>query len=131
MKCCVSDAVTRRHACASTPDGVWNMLLEKGVRELQRWLSEYLAKSEEVVQWENRLLGYIGYLGWWGASVNTTRQHCQHIFAMKTKHKKIGQGDVLEGMRRIWILAGGLDRRNTDRKPRRLGDAEVVGRTLD
>ena len=84
----------------------------------QGWLTEYLSKTEDAVSRENKLLAYVGYLGWLGCSVNTIRQA---IFAIKTAHKRIGEGDVTEGMHRIWILLGGLDRRNTARKPRRLG----------
>lgn len=84
----------------------------------QGWLTEYLNKQEEIVSRENKLLAYVGYLGWLGCSVNTIRQA---IFAIKTAHKKIGEGDITEGMHRVWILLGGLDRRNTARKPRRLG----------
>ena len=83
----------------------------------QGWLSEYLDRNQDVVERENRLLGYVGYLGWLGASANTIRQS---LFAIKTAHKRVGAGDVTEGMHRIWILLGGLDRRTT-RKPRRLG----------
>lgn len=84
----------------------------------QQWPSEYLDRSEDAVQRENKLLAYVGYLGWLGASVNTIRQN---IFAIKTAHKRVGAGDVTEGMHRVWILLGGLDRRTTTRKPRRLG----------
>eukprot|EP00435_Cladocopium_sp_Y103_P036950 s669_g9.t1 len=82
------------------------------------WLTEYLSKTEDVVGRENKLLAYVGYLGWLGCSVNTIRQA---TFAIKTAHKRIGEGDITEGMHRVWILLGGLDRRNTTRKPRRLG----------
>eukprot|EP00435_Cladocopium_sp_Y103_P012460 s1027_g3.t1 len=82
------------------------------------WLSEYLSKSEDIVHRENKILSYVGYLGWLGCSVNTIRQA---IFAIKTAHKRIGEGDITDGMHRVWILLGGLDRRNTSRKPRRLG----------
>eukprot|EP00435_Cladocopium_sp_Y103_P076192 s59_g80.t1 len=84
----------------------------------QGWLSEYLSRGEDVVSRENTILSYVGYLGWLGCSVNTIRQA---IFALKTAHKRICEGDITEGMHRVWILLGGLDRRNTARKPRRLG----------
>ena len=84
----------------------------------QGWLSEYLSKGEDLVSRENKVLAFIGYLGWLGASVNTLRLH---LFAIKNAHKRIGAGDVLNEMHRIWILIGGLDRRSTTRKPRRLG----------
>ena len=84
----------------------------------QGWLSEYLDRNQDVVERENRLLGYVGYLGWLGASANTIRQS---LFAIKTAHKRVGAGDITEGMHRIWILLGGLDRRSTTRRPRRLG----------
>lgn len=77
--------------------------------------TEYLSKTEDAVGRESKLLAYVGYLGWLGCSVNTIRQA---IFAIKTAHKRIGHGDITEGMHRIWILLGG---RNTARKPRRLG----------
>ena len=75
-------------------------------------------RCDDAVERENKLLGYIGYLGWLGASVNTIKQN---LFAIKTAHKRVGAGDVLEGMHRVWILLGGLERRSTTRKPRRLG----------
>ena len=81
----------------------------------QRWLSEYLDRSESTVERENKLLGFVGYLGWLGASVNTIRQN---IYAIKMAHKRVGAGDVLDGMHRVWILLGGLDRRSTTRRPR-------------
>ena len=84
----------------------------------QGWLSEYLDKNENLISRENKLLTYIGYLGWLGASVNTLKQS---IFAIKNAHKRIGAGEAFDGMHRIWILIGGLDRRSTTRKPRRLG----------
>ena len=84
----------------------------------QGWLSEFLDRNQDVVERENRLLGYVGYLGWLGASANTIRQA---IFAIKMAHKRVGAGDITEGMHRIWILLGGLYRRSTTRKPRRLG----------
>ena len=84
----------------------------------QGWLSEYLDRNQDVVDRENKLLGYVGYLGWLGASSNTIRQS---IFAIKMAHKRVGAGDITEGMHRIWILLGGLDRRSTTRRPRRLG----------
>ena len=61
---------------------------------------------------------FVGYLGWLGASVNTIRQN---IYAIKMAHKRVGAGDVLDGMHRVWILLGGLDRRSTTRRPPRLG----------
>lgn len=51
-------------------------------------------------------------LGGFGCSVNTIRQA---IFAIKTAHKRIGEGDITDDMHRIRILLGGLDRRNTAR----------------
>eukprot|EP00435_Cladocopium_sp_Y103_P002944 s2186_g1.t1 len=84
----------------------------------QEWVSEYLDRSEDAVERENKLLAYVGYLGWLGASVNTIRQS---IFAIKLAHKRVGAGDITEGMHRVWILLGGLDRRSTTRKPRCLG----------
>ena len=55
----------------------------------QRWLSEYLDRSESTVERENKLLGFVGYLGWLGASVNTIRQN---IYAIKMAHKRVGPG---------------------------------------
>ena len=83
----------------------------------QQWLSEYLSPKEDPIERENKLLAFIGYLGWLGASVNTIRLN---IFAIKTAHKRAGAGDITEGMHRVWILLAGLDRRTT-RKPKRLG----------
>ena len=73
---------------------------------------------QDVLENENKVLAYVGYLGWLGASPNTIRQH---LFAIKNVHKRSGRGDPLDGMRRIWILVNALDRRSTTRKPRRLG----------
>lgn len=66
---------------------------------------------------ENRVLNFLGYLGWLGASANTLRQH---LFAIKNAHKRAGAGDPTEGMHRIWILANAMER-HAIRRPRRLG----------
>eukprot|EP00435_Cladocopium_sp_Y103_P028921 s3298_g7.t1 len=84
----------------------------------QEWTSEYLNRQEDPVEQENKVLAYVGYLGWLGASPNTIRQH---LFAIKSAHKRTGRGDPTEKMYRIWILVNALDRRNTSRRPRRLG----------
>ena len=84
----------------------------------QGWSQEYLSRSEDPVEQENKVLAYVGYLGWLGASPNTIRQH---LFAMKSMHKKTGRGDPTEKMYRIWILVNALDRKSSTRRPRRLG----------
>ena len=84
----------------------------------QGWPDEFLNRNVDPIENENRVLAYVGYLGWLGASPNTIRQH---IFAMKMVHKRSGRGDPLDGMHRVWILVNALDRRSTTRKPRRLG----------
>ena len=84
----------------------------------QGWPDEFLNRNVDPIENENRVLAYVGYLGWLGASPNTIRQH---IFAMKMVHKRSGRTDPLDGMHRVWILVNALDRRSTTRKPRRLG----------
>ena len=106
----------KRPATEKAYGGVWAKWRAWARR--QRWLSEYLDRSESTVERENKLLGFVGYLGWLGASVNTIRQN---IYAIKMAHKRVGAGDVLDGMHRVWILLGGLDRRSTTRRPPRLG----------
>ena len=81
------------------------------------WESEYLSRKGDPVENENRLLGFIGYLGWLGASAATLKQA---IFAVKDGHKRAGAGDPTEGMCRLWILVRAMDRRMAH-KPRRLG----------
>lgn len=49
----------------------------------QGWVDEFLNRNIGPIENENRVLAYVGYLGWLGASPNTIRQH---IFAMKTVH---------------------------------------------
>eukprot|EP00435_Cladocopium_sp_Y103_P066762 s1381_g29.t1 len=84
----------------------------------QEWSDEFLNRHEDPVEQENKVLAYVGYLGWLGASPNTIRQH---LFAIKAAHKKTGRGDPTEKMYRIWILVNALDRKTTSRRPRRLG----------
>ena len=94
----------------------WNKWIAWAKR--QGWQDEFLHRAGDAVENENKVLAYVGYLGWLGASPNTIRQH---LFAIKSAHKRTGRGDPTEGMHRIWILVNALDRRSTTRKPRRLG----------
>ena len=82
----------------------------------QGW-SEFLKPNEDLVENENKVLGFLGYLGWLGASVNTLRQA---VFGLKDRHKRAGCGDPFAKMHRIWILTNAMDRQAV-RKPRRLG----------
>ena len=66
---------------------------------------------------EDRLLGFLAYVGWVGGSAATVKQN---LFAIKAMHKRLGAGDPTEGMHRIWILANAMERKS-DKKPRRLG----------
>ena len=63
------------------------------------------------------LLNFLGYLGWLGASAATLKQH---LFAVKSGHKKMGAGDPTECKYHLWILLNGLLRR-APRKAHRLG----------
>ena len=83
----------------------------------QRWYTEYLDKSQKIENNEDKILGFLGYLGWLGCSVATIKQA---VFALKDAHKRAGKGDPTEGMYRLWMLLGSLDKRS-DKKPRRLG----------
>lgn len=55
----------------------------------QGWINAFLNRNVDPIENENRVLAYVGYLGWLGASPNTIRQH---IFAMKTVRKRSGSG---------------------------------------
>ena len=83
----------------------------------QGWISEYLNYKDDPVENENKVLAFVGYLGWLGASAATLKQA---IFAIKDAHKRAGCGDPTEKMHRLWMLVNALDRKAV-RKPRRLG----------
>ena len=83
----------------------------------QGWPTEYLDKARAVEENENKLLGFLGYMGWLGASPATLKQA---VFAIKDGHKRGGQGDPTDRMFRLWMLLGALDRK-TPKAPRRLG----------
>ena len=86
----------------------------------QGWLSPFLSSTgtnEEQVANENKVLGYVGYLGWLGTSVASLKQA---IFAIKDAHKRAGHGDNFGKMHRLWIVLSSLER-NAVRRPRRLG----------
>ena len=83
----------------------------------QAWDSEYLDPKQAKLDNENKLLAFLGYMGWLGASPATMRQT---LASIKDYHKRAGAGDPTEGMYRIWLLVNSLDRR-TSKKPRRLG----------
>ena len=67
----------------------------------QGWTSPFLDRGEEEVAKENKILHFLGYLGWLGASPATLRQA---LFAIKDAHKKAGAGDPTSNMHRVWIL---------------------------
>ena len=83
----------------------------------QAWDSEYLDPKQPKLENENKLLAFLGYMGWLGSSPATMRQT---LASIKDYHKRAGAGDPTEGMYRIWLLVNSLDRR-TSKKPRRLG----------
>ena len=83
----------------------------------QKWHTEYLDKAQRVETNEDKILGFLGYLGWLGCSVATIKQA---VFALKDAHKRAGKGNSTEGMYRLWMLLGALDKRSV-KKPRRLG----------
>lgn len=81
------------------------------------WESELLSPTRSKLENEDRLLGFLAYVGWIGGLVATVKQA---LFAVKATHKRLGGGDPTEGMHRIWILANAMERKS-DKKPRRLG----------
>lgn len=83
----------------------------------QGWPSPYLNHKEDSLENENKILGFMGYLGWLGSSSATLKQA---LFAIKDAHKKGGAGDPTSGMHRLWILTNAMDRQAV-RRPRRLG----------
>ena len=83
----------------------------------QGWDSEYIGPKQDRIEAENRIIGFISYLGWLGGSAATVKQA---LFAIKARHKRAGAGDPTEHMHRLWILVNALDRR-AERRPRRLG----------
>lgn len=83
----------------------------------QGWESEYLNRKADPVENENKVMAFIGYLGWLGGSAATLKQA---VFAIKDAHKKAGAGDPTEKMHRLWILTNAMERRAI-KKPRRLG----------
>ncbi len=83
----------------------------------QGWESEYLNRKADPVENENKVMAFIGYLGWLGGSSATLKQA---VFAIKDAHKKAGAGDPTEKMHRLWILTNAMERKSV-KKPRRLG----------
>eukprot|EP00434_Breviolum_minutum_P012254 symbB.v1.2.010803.t1/scaffold712.1/size170421/2 len=82
------------------------------------WESDLLSPTRNKLENEDRLLGFLAYVGWIGGSAATVKQWA--LFAVKAMHKRLGAGDPTEGMHRIWILANAMERKS-DKKPRRLG----------
>ena len=58
----------------------------------QGWPSPYLNHKEDSLENENKILGFMGYLGWLGSSSATLKQA---LFAIKDAHKKGGAGDPI------------------------------------
>ena len=83
----------------------------------QRWPSCYLDVKGDKLANEDKLLAFLGYLGWLGSTAASIKQA---LFAVKDGHKRGGAGDPTEGMFRVWMLVTSLDR-HAERKPRRLG----------
>ena len=81
------------------------------------WESDLLSPTSSKLENEDRLLGFLAYVGRVGGSAATVKQN---LFAIKAMHKRLGAGDPTEGMHRIWILANAMERKS-DKKPRRLG----------
>ena len=91
--------------------------LSRAWAKRQGWHTEYLNYKEDPVENENKVLTFVGYMGWLGASAATLKQA---IFALKDAHKRAGCGDPTEKMHRLWMLVHSLERRAV-KKPRRLG----------
>ena len=83
----------------------------------QGWTTRFLDIRADKLDNENKLLTFLGYLGWLGSTAATIKQA---LFAVKDGHKRGGAGDPTGGMFRVWMLVDSLDR-HADRKPRRLG----------
>ena len=83
----------------------------------QKWLTPYLSYKTDPGENENKLLGYLGYLGWFGTSVVILKQA---VFAIKDARKRTGYGDVTGKMHRLWIVINSLER-SSEKRPRRLG----------
>ena len=92
----------------------------------QSWKTEFLNKKEPVEENEDKILGFLGYLGWLGSSVATLKQA---VFAIKEAHKRGGVGDPTDGMHRLWMLLGAMERK-APHKPRRLGVTPAMLRWL-
>ncbi|CAK9031018.1 unnamed protein product [Durusdinium trenchii] len=83
----------------------------------QGWPSCYLNVRGDKLENEDKLLAFLGHLGWLGTTAASIKQA---LFAVKDGHKRGGAGDPTEGMFRVWMLITSLDR-HAERKPRRLG----------
>ena len=89
----------------------WSWALRQG------WASPYLFKRKDPVDKENRVLGYLAYLGWLEGSAAAIKQV---VFAIKDAHKRAGHGDPTADMHRVWMLVSSVER-HAVRKLRRLG----------
>ena len=83
----------------------------------QGWMTPYLDHNGDPILNENKVPGYLGYLGWLGTSVATMKQA---VFAIKDAHKRAGHGDTTTKMHRLWIVLNSLEK-NSAKRPRRLG----------
>lgn len=104
-----ADSTAKAYAGAWSKWCIWT--------ERQQWPSHYLNPKEDKLENENKILAFLGYLGWLNFSSASLKQA---VFAIKDAHKRAGAGDPTEGQFRLWVLMNGLDRRAA-RKPRRLG----------
>ena len=95
--------------------GMWNKWCAWAER--QQWDTPYLAPKEDKLEKENKILAFLGYMGWLNFSAASLKQA---VSAIKDAHKRAGAGDPTEGHFRLWVLMNALDRR-ASRKPRRLG----------
>ena len=95
--------------------GMWNKWCAWAER--QQWDTPYLAPKEDKLEKENKILAFLGYMGWLNFSSASLKQA---VSAIKDAHKRAGAGDPTEGHFRLWVLMNALDRR-ASRKPRRLG----------
>ena len=57
------------------------------------WESELLSPTRAKLENEDRLLGFLAYVGWIGGSAATVKQA---LFAVKAMHKRLGAGDPTE-----------------------------------
>ena len=86
-------------------NSAWQKWCDWGKR--QGWASPYLDYNGDLLVNQNKVLGYLSYLGWLGTSVATMKQA---VFAIEDAHKRAGHGDTTTTtttttkMHRLWIV---------------------------